>query len=103
MFFYVIQLLFYAEMHAKKTVGPERPIVWLTLTIKNEETVTEVYRCIFHTMEITCCVRMVKQSSSSTTCGFNLSTSIAAWIKNPFQRTSKHNHSYNYLNCSFFH
>ena len=30
-------------------------------------------------------------------------TSIAAWIKNPFQRTTEHNHSYNYVNFSFFH
>ena len=59
MFFYVIQLLFYAQMHAKKTVGPERPIVWLTLTIKNEETVTEVYRCIFHSLKISCRLWMV--------------------------------------------
>jgi len=25
-----------------------------------------------------------------------LMTSIAAWIKNPFRRTSEHNHIYNY-------
>ena len=30
-------------------------------------------------------------------------TSIAARIKNPFRRTSEHNHSYNYLNLLFFH
>ena len=29
-------------------------------------------------------------------------TSIAAWIKNPFRRTSEHNYIYNYLNLSFF-
>ena len=33
--------------------------------------------------------------------GANLNTSIAAWIKNPFGRTSEHNHRYNHLNVSF--
>ena len=30
-------------------------------------------------------------------------TNIAHWIKNPFRRTSEHNHKYNYLNFLFFH
>ena len=29
-------------------------------------------------------------------------TNIAAWIKNTFRRMSEHNHTYHYLNFSFF-
>ena len=33
----------------------------------------------------------------------HLYTGVAAWIKNPFRRTSEHNHSYNYMNFSYSH
>ena len=46
-----------------------------------------------------------KQSGTSVWTGrsYTHDTSIAAWIKNHFRRTSEHNYSYNYLNFSFFH
>ena len=79
-------------LYFSHTVFEQGLLRWSTnINLRYEKTVIEVYLCIFHSLEIRCCVRMVRhQSSTSTTWGSNLSITQLSFQYEIFNIVSQH-------------